>query len=84
MHWKRRFQIIMIKEPKKEALDRAREILDIVDLKDKEYFYPYELSGGQQQRVAIARACALMPKVLCFDEPTSALDPEMVGEVLKV
>lgn len=74
----------VFKEPKKEALDRAREILDIVDLKDKEYFYPYELSGGQQQRVAIARACALMPKVLCFDEPTSALDKDTIKSIVNV
>lgn len=59
-------------------------MLDIVDLKDKEYFYPYELSGGQQQRVAIARACALMPKVLCFDEPTSALDKDTIKSIVNV
>lgn len=74
----------VFKETKKEALERSRELLDIVDLKDKEDFYPYELSGGQQQRVAIARACALMPKVLCFDEPTSALDKDTIKSIVNV
>ncbi len=63
---------------------RARELLAMVGLSDKEGNYPWQLSGGQQQRVAIARALAQTPAVLCFDEPTSALDPELTGEVLRV
>lgn len=74
----------IFKESKEEALSRAREILDIVNLKDKENFYPCELSGGQKQRVAIARACALMPKVLCFDEPTSALDKDNIQSIINI
>ena len=69
---------------KKEALDRARDLLDQVGLSDKASAYPAQLSGGQQQRVAIARALAMNPKLMLFDEPTSALDPELVGEVLGV
>ena len=72
------------REPKKEAHDRARELLDRVGLGDKADAYPRQLSGGQQQRVAIARALAMQPKLMLFDEPTSALDPELVGEVLDV
>jgi len=72
------------KEPKKEALSRARELLARVGLSDKGDAYPAQLSGGQQQRVAIARALAMKPKLMLFDEPTSALDPELVGEVLDV
>ncbi|MCT8990615.1 ectoine/hydroxyectoine ABC transporter ATP-binding protein EhuA [Chelativorans sp. SCAU2101] len=69
---------------KKEAEERAAELLDMVGLADKKNHYPNQLSGGQQQRVAIARALAMRPKVMLFDEVTSALDPELVGEVLNV
>ncbi|MFG2122415.1 amino acid ABC transporter ATP-binding protein [Streptomyces sp. NPDC048710] len=73
-----------LKRPRKEAVERARRLLERVGLADKADAYPRQLSGGQQQRVAIARALALEPKLLLFDEPTSALDPELVGEVLDV
>ena len=69
---------------REEATAKARELLNMLGLSDKEDAYPCELSGGQQQRVAIARALALEPKLLFFDEPTSALDPELTGEVLAV
>ena len=70
--------------PKREATERARDLLARVGLGDKADAYPAFLSGGQQQRGAIARALAIEPRVMLFDEPTSALDPELVGEVLAV
>ena len=70
--------------PRREAEERAAELLNMVGLSDKKGHYPAQLSGGQQQRVAIARALAMRPKVMLFDEVTSALDPELVNEVLSV
>jgi polar amino acid transport system ATP-binding protein len=76
--------LIVLREDREEAQERARALLARVGLADKEYSYPEQLSGGQQQRVAIARALAMRPKIMLFDEPTSALDPEMIKEVLDV
>ena len=71
-------------EVKKQAEEKAMELLRMIGLEEKASAYPSQLSGGQKQRVAIVRTLAMNPKVILFDEPTSALDPEMVGEVLDV
>lgn len=59
-----------------DAVERARQTLQMLNLDSYRNSYPKHLSGGQQQRVAIARALVLQPEVLLLDEPTSALDPE--------
>jgi general L-amino acid transport system ATP-binding protein len=69
---------------KKDAQEKAMEVLRRVQIPEQAGKYPGQLSGGQQQRVAIARALAMEPKIMLFDEPTSALDPEMIKEVLDV
>ena len=72
-------EIAGVKRP--QAIKRARELLDMVGLADKEKSYPSQLSGGQKQRVAIARALATEPHVLLCDEATSALDPTTTVQI---
>lgn len=67
---------------KEKSVARARELLKLVGLEEKETAYPSQLSGGQKQRVAIARALATEPKYLLCDEATSALDPNTTRQIL--
>ncbi len=68
--------------------EEAEQMIELVGLKGREYYFPRELSGGEQQRVGIARSLAVAPEVWFLDEPFSALDPliraEMQDEFLRL
>ncbi|MCM1149025.1 MAG: ATP-binding cassette domain-containing protein [Butyricicoccus sp.] len=78
------YPLEIAKVPKKQAVARAEELLELVGLTDRRKSYPSQLSGGQKQRVAIARALATNPKYLLCDEATSALDPATTQSILEL
>ncbi|MCW4050881.1 MAG: ABC transporter ATP-binding protein [Candidatus Bathyarchaeota archaeon] len=70
---------------KKEALERARELFELVGIDPERVIsYPHELSGGMKQRAMIAMALACNPDFIIADEPTTALDVIVQAQTLKV
>lgn len=64
--------------------ERARELLNQMELGDKEYCFPQKLSGGEKQRTAIARAMSNKPDIILADEPTGSLDSMTGKEIMKI
>ena len=70
--------------PKKERMEKADKMLELVGLSKHKDHRPNEMSGGQQQRVGVARALVLDPEIIFADEPTGNLDSNTSAEVMRL
>ncbi|UAC48010.1 ABC transporter ATP-binding protein [Bacillus aquiflavi] len=70
--------------PKKERMERSKEMLTKVGLANRFDYLPNQLSGGQKQRVAIARARVNNPTIILADEPTGALDTKTSAQIMEL
>jgi putative ABC transport system ATP-binding protein len=76
--------LLIAREPRRQSVGKACDMLALVGLADKADSLPTQLSGGQQQRVAIARALIHEPRLLVCDEPTAALDAHAGQTVMEL
>jgi putative ABC transport system ATP-binding protein len=78
------FPLLLQGAPLQESEKRARELIDLVGLRDRADHFIHQLSGGEQQRTAIARALVHRPSLLIADEPTGNLDSHSAAAVMQL
>jgi cell division transport system ATP-binding protein len=78
------FALHVVGAPRREIMNRSRQAVELVGLKDKEKVLTNELSGGEQQRVCVARAIVNSPMLLIADEPTGNLDPDTAWGIMEL
>jgi putative ABC transport system ATP-binding protein len=78
------FPLLLQGAPLQESEERARELIELVGLRERADHFIHQLSGGEQQRTAIARALVHRPSLLIADEPTGNLDSHSAAAVMQL